>query len=116
MGTAVRRVATLAVFFHRGMLPYRRAALVRMTLETQFPRIIGLDHMPAEAAVRGMAGRAFDLAFVYRVMRPFVRFNLDIRMAAEADLGLPGFLPAAGMKVMARIAGYVIAFVDAHLP
>ena len=52
MVAAVNRVTTLAVLFYRRVFPYRRAALVGMTIETELLGVIGFNHTFTEAAVR----------------------------------------------------------------
>ncbi len=56
----MNRMASLTILFHRGVRKYRWSAFIRMALETQFPRIVGVDHMFTHAAVWSMAGRAFN--------------------------------------------------------
>jgi hypothetical protein len=60
MGAAVHRMANLTILFRRGVGKYRWTAFIRMTFETQFPRIVGIDHMFTHAAVWRMAGRTFN--------------------------------------------------------
>ena len=114
--TAMNFMTTLTILLDRCMLPDIWAALVGMALKAQFPGIVGFDHVPAQAAVGSMTGGAADLAFEYRMVRPLVGIDLDILVTVEADFRLRGLLPAADMEVVTRIAGYVVAFVDAQIP
>lgn len=110
------RVANLTILFSRGVGKHRRAALVGMTLETELTGVIGFDHKLTDAAVRKVAGRALDLAFNYRMMRALIDVNLHILVTAKADFGFPGLLVAAGMKVMAGIAGDIVALMSTQIP
>jgi hypothetical protein len=56
MVAAMNRMATLAVFFYRRMLPNCRAALIGVTFETELPRVIGPNHTFTQAAVGYVTG------------------------------------------------------------
>lgn len=116
MGTAMDLVTTLTILLDGGMLPDIGAALVGVTLEAQFPGIIGFDQTFIETAVRGMTGRTTDLALEERMMRPFIGIDPDFPVTVETHFRFSGLLSAADMEVMTGIAGYVVALMGAQIP
>jgi hypothetical protein len=68
MNTAVNVMTGHAVLFNRGMFPYDWATFVSMASKTELLVVIGFHHIPVEAAMGCMAGRALDLAFKDRMM------------------------------------------------
>jgi hypothetical protein len=85
---SVRRMARRATFnFHGSVFEYPWSAFVHVAIDAGFP--VGfLQHRLISRAMRVMAVRAFDQAFIHSMVRWKVELRLHNSVTAIADLRL----------------------------
>ena len=98
-------VADGAIFSHRIMLMYERAALFSVACVAGVIDAVAFEQLGASLAMRVVAIRTDHLAFGHRVMGRPVHLRALLFVAGVANLGLGGTLAHLVVIVMNLVAG-----------